>query len=134
MERKTIPLSGKLDDREKVWMNPRPFEEMPEELREQVLNRKDLRSSDTALDRLEGKHVLSLILYIDRMSPVMKSDIYSDISRSMNISDKLNMLYKMGLIDIFQTVRNNSNVFVITDKGHSIAQHIREMLEVIESE
>ena len=81
---------------------------------------------------LEGKHVMSIILYLDRMSPVLKSDLYNDISRAATMADKLDDLRSLGIIEIYWTVKANSNVIVITDKGRRVASVIREMTDVVD--
>ena len=81
---------------------------------------------------LEGKHVLSLIMYLDKMSPVLKSDVYSDISRTAGMAEKLDDLREMGLIEIYNTVRSNSNVIVITDKGRAVANMIKDIVGMVE--
>ncbi len=84
------------------------------------------------MQKLEGKHMLTLILYLDSLSPVVKSDVYNDISRSVNMASKLNDLYEMGIIEIFGTGRTNTNVILITEKGRKAARTIRELIGIIE--
>ena len=83
---------------------------------------------------IEGKYMLSLILYIDRMSPVLKSDVYNDVSRSAGMPDKIETLRRLGLIEVYHTARTTANVIVITDKGRRTAQGIRKLIEVVESD
>lgn len=134
-EHVTIPLSGKLDDRERVWKNPRPIEELPKEIQQLVMNRRSANTrKKTTIDVLEEKHVLSTILYINRTSPVMKSDVYNDISRSSSMSDKLCDIENLGLIDVYQTIRNNSNILMITDKGRKVAGLIEDLVRILETD
>lgn len=132
--RKSIPVGGKLDGRDNVWKNPRPFEDLPEDVK-RLLSEKDRRNPGdgrTTVQKLEGKHMLTLILYLDSLSPVVKSDVYNDISRSVNMASKLNDLYEMGIIEIFGTGRTNTNVILITEKGRKAARMIRELIGIIE--
>ncbi len=132
--RTTIPISGKLDDRKNVRSSPRPFEELPEEIQKILNDRKGpaRNSHRNTIQMLEGKHVLSLIMYLDKMSPVLKSDVYSDISRTAGMAEKLDDLREMGLIEIYNTVRSNSNVIVITDKGRAVASMIKDIVGLVE--
>ena len=133
--RESIPLSGKLDDRENVWQNPKPFEELPPEVQRLIVNKRRKYSGErSTLDKLEGKHVLSMILYIDKMSPVMKTDIYSDVSRSNNMSEKLKDLSDMGIVDVYSTVKGSGNVFMITEKGRRISGLIDDIVKIIDEE
>jgi len=128
----SIPLSGKLDGRENVKMTPRPFEDIPEDVRRILAIRSNPDAKKTSvIDVLMEKHVLSAIIYIDRMSPVMKSDVYSDISRSSGMSGKIVSLYRLGIIEIFGTV-SGAEILVITEKGRRIAALIREIVDIVE--
>jgi len=131
---RSIPISGKLDDRNNVRENPRPFEELPPEIQLLLLDKRRKDSKERSTVRMmEGKYVLSLLLYLEKMSPVLKSDIYNDISRSASMADKLNDLHTLGLIQIYYTVRSNSNVVVITDKGRLAAATLRQLIGIVES-
>ena len=130
--RSSIPFSGKLDERKNVKNNPRPFEELPPEVQEVLLKRRPQSAHIGALHTLEEKHVLSILLYLDRMSPVMKSDIYNDISRASTMSAKLDDLRGLGLIEFYATVRASTNIVVITDKGRAVAALIKDIVGVIE--
>ena len=130
----SIPLSGKLDGRTNVKLNPLPFEELPEEVRRVLTDRRlpENRKAPTTLEILQGKHVLTTLIYISKMSPVMKSDVYSNISRSQGMSDKIESLYKLGLIEIYSTV-SKAEILVITEKGKRVVEIIDQMLHLIES-
>ena len=97
-------------------------------------NRKRSRQEDrSAIDLIEGKYMLSIILYLDRMSPVLKSDLYNDVSRGSGMPGKLESLRRLGIIEIYYTARTTANVIVITEKGRMVARMIREMLDTIEN-
>ena len=131
--RTTIPFAGKLDSRDDVKNNPRPFEELPEEV-QRILMQKGSKSvrARSSLSVMESKHMLSIIVYLDRMSPVLKSDIYNDISRCSNMADKLEDLRSLGLLEIYNTGRTNSNVVMITEKGRKVAESIKEIIELLQ--
>ncbi|MBQ7979074.1 MAG: hypothetical protein IJ248_04930 [Candidatus Methanomethylophilaceae archaeon] len=70
-------------------------------------------------------------MYLDEMSPVLKSDIYNNISRSATMAEKIEDLRKIGLVDVYWTAKANTNVVVITDKGRKIAGMFREILDLV---
>jgi len=133
-ERPKLKFGQGLDSRTNVHKEPRSFDELPADVREIVLRKQgpDGRTDPTTLERLQGKHILDIILYVSRMSPVVKSDVYNDISRSSNMPEKIADLYDMGLIDVFSTGRTNNNVIVITEKGKAVAEKILSIIDVIE--
>ena len=85
----------------------------------------------STLEILESKHVISILMYLDEMSPVLKSDIYNNISRSATMAEKIEDLRKIGLVDVYWTAKANTNVVVITDKGRKIAGMFREILDLV---
>ncbi len=116
--RVTIPLSGQLDDRRNVKKNPKTLDELPEDIRALLQNRSDTgKRDDTILDILGSKHMLTTLLYVNRMSPVLKSDIYNNVSKCSNMSEKVHTLHSLGLVDIYRPIRTRTNVVVITEKG-----------------
>ena len=131
---KSIPLDGRLDNRRNLKKEPRPFEELPPEL-QAVLNDKGRRTvAKSSIEILEGKYVLRILLYLDKMSPVLKTDIYNDLSRSAGMSDKIEELHQLGLLEMYSTSRANACVVVITDKGRKVVEIIREMVEMVDQE
>ena len=129
----TIPIGGKLDSRDNIAKQPIGYEELPEDLKRFLADRKGKeKRSKKALEIMEGKHMLSMLLYVDSMSPVMKTDIYSSISRSGNMPDKIDDMVRLGLFKVFYTARGNSNVVTITPKGREVADIIRQMLDILE--
>ncbi|WII07178.1 hypothetical protein PED39_06195 [Methanomassiliicoccales archaeon LGM-RCC1] len=131
--RLTIQLGKAVDGRTNVWNQPIPYEDLPDEVKRYLLDKKSRPEPKNTLEKLEGKHVMSMILFIDSMSPVVKSDIYNSISRSANVVSKLDGLRDMGLIEMYHTGRTNMSVIVITEKGRKIASVIRQMIDTIDS-
>ena len=84
------------------------------------------------VQKLEGKHMLSLILYLDNMAPVIKTDVYNDVARSSSMLTRIDDLEAMGIVRIYPTGRTNNKVVTMTDKGREVAKVIRKMIEVIE--
>ena len=133
--RRSIPISGALDDRKRASENPRSYEELPEDIRRILMERRSEGSERRGvLQVLEEKHVMTALLFIDEMSPVLKSDVYNTVSRSANMVHKLDEMRSIGLIEIYETARTNSNVIVITDKGHDVAELVRQMIDLVKGE
>jgi len=130
--RRSIPISGALDDRKRASENPRSYEELPEDIRWILMERKsESNEKKGVLQVMEEKHVMTALLFIDEMSPVLKSDVYNTVSRSANMVHKLDEMRAIGLIEIYETARTNSNVIVITDRGHEVAELVRHMIDLI---
>ena len=133
---RTIPFGGKLDDRENIDTLRRSFDDLPKEVQDLLISRKNRLSKETrsTIAVLEQKHMLTLILYLDKMSPVLKTDIYNDVSRCSNMTQKLDDLEDLGLISTYYTGRTNSHIMMITEKGRLVADCIREIRSIIESD
>ena len=129
----TIQFGKAVDCRTNVWNQPIPYEDLPDEVKRYLLDKKARPEPKNILEKLEGKHVMSMILFVDSMSPVVKSDIYNSISRSANVVSKLDDLRDMGLIEMYHTGRTNMSVIVITDKGKRAASIIRQMIDTIDA-
>ena len=133
--RETIPISDPIDGRKNVKLEPKSFEELPTDVQKVLLNRKKSKDNErSAIGMMEGKYMLSMLLYLDKMSPVLKSDLYNDISRGAGMPGKIDDLRKLGLLEVYYTARTTANVIVITDKGRKVAAKIRELMDTIENE
>ena len=133
--RETIPISDPIDGRKNVKLEPKSFEELPSDVQKVLLNRKKSKDNErSAIGMMEGKYMLSMILYLDKMSPVLKSDLYNDISRGAGMPGKIDDLRKLGLLEVYYTARTTANVIVITEKGKKVAAKIRELMDTIENE
>lgn len=133
-QRNSIPISEPIDNRNNVANEPRPFEDLPEEVRLALGKRKKKESERPLMDLIESKYVLSMILYLDKMSPVLKSDLYHDIARGSGMLNKIDDLRDLGILEIYCTARTNTNVIVITEKGRMVAGKIRDLIEYIQSD
>lgn len=129
--RLTIPINGPLDRKKNSWDDPKPFDELPPEVQAMLLRRAEQKDKGkSTLEILEGKHVMSCLLFIEEKEPVLKSDIYNNISRSAGMVEKINDLCELGLICIYETARTHSNVIVLTDKGHRAVKVIRRLIDL----
>ena len=130
-----IPLDGKLDGRRNVRKEPKPYDELPPEI-QRVLESRMTKGSRkrTTVEVLEGKHVLSLIIYINKMSPVIKSDILNNVTKCSNLDSKLAEIEKMGLVKTYRLARSNTIVYVATPKGKEVTGMITDLIDFIEAE
>ena len=134
--RATLPIGRQLDHRTNVKKEPLKFDDLPPEVRSILVHRKgkDAPDSRTTIQKLEGKHVLSLIVYLNSVSPVTKTDIYNNVARHGNMISKIQDLYEMGLIGIYETGRTDSNIIMISKKGRMVAEKIMRIIDIIESD
>ncbi len=125
---------GHLFDRNEDSMEPRPYDELPEEYKK-ILDKRGARAGrngESVMEKIEGKHMLRMLLYIDERSPVLKSELYSDISRGTNMPQKIDDLRSLGLIEVYRTIHNTTNILVITPKGKIVAMMVRDMIDTID--
>ncbi len=136
--RTTIPLS-------KSWRNgaekdemggggESSYEDLPEDVKAFLEKRRSGSSGRDVLGLIQSKHMLSLIDYIDKHSPVIKTDIYANGSRCSNMNTKIQNLIDMGIIKVYNTAYTNTNVVVITEKGRRAAGIIHELVAVLDSD
>jgi len=128
------PNEKLVKDRINIKEEPIPFSELPEEVRRYLTEKGRQKEKVSTLQKLEGKHVMSILLYVDSMSPVNKSDLYSNVSRCSTMNDKLDILVDLDLIKSFRTGYTNSTILIVTGKGRRIADIIRHMVRIIEDE
>ena len=126
-------MDGTVHNRGNAVKNPIPLEDLPPDIQKFLNNKKTKEKQERkTVEVLEGVHVLSLIIFINSMSPVIKTDIHTHVSRCAGMNDKLGDLLDMGLIKIYQTARTNTNVVVITDKGREVARRLQSMIDYID--
>ena len=106
-------------------------EQMPEEVRRFIESRAPAPKEKSVLNILEEKHMLTMIEYIDRRSPLLKSDIYEAISHSSGMNRKLKELEDLGIITTYQA--QGLSTMAITEKGSRIAGIIRSISDTIEN-
>ena len=68
------------------------------------------------------------------MSPVIKTDIHAHVSRCAGMNDKIDDLVGLGLLKVYHTARNNTNIVVITEKGREVAKRLQEIVDYIDGE
>ena len=96
--------------------------------------RKAKKDDNSTLSKLDRKNMLSIIMFLKDNRPANKTDIYSNISRNVNMADKMDALQRMGLICIHDTFEKNMSYIVLTDKGERVADIIQEMIDLIDND
>jgi len=107
------------------------LQDIPPEVLEELLDKRRPKGIAHISD-LEGPNGLSLLLYLDENSPVMKSDIYRDVSKSETMTRRMDRMRELGLIDIRYTGYLNAYAVSLTVKGKAVVRRIRGLLEVSE--
>jgi len=82
------------------------------------------------LRMLEGKHMMSCLLYIDDTAPVLKTDICRDVPGN-GMMNNLSMLEELGLIEPYRK-DSESCYFTLTPKGKHAATTFRMMQQIID--
>lgn len=116
---------------------PTPNEDYSQEIYQELKTKREKKTKEkeeTTLSKLDRKHMLTILLYLKHNRPAIKTEIYSNISRNVNMLDKLKTLESMGLIGMYDTFDNNTCYVILTDKGEKVAGQIEEMLDTIETE
>ena len=124
-----IPINGTVHSRGNLLDNPLTEDDYPEQLRE--LLGKTFKGGKTELQMLEGKHVLTMIVYIYYMSPVIKTHIYTNVAKCSTINDKLDALKSLGIIRIHSTTRTNTSIIARTNKGKLVAFGLITIVRII---
>lgn len=106
-------------------------QDIPPEVLKEILDKRRPKGIAHISD-LEGPNGLSLLLYLDENSPVMKSDIYRDVSKSETMTRRMDRMRELGLIDIRYTGYLNAYAVSLTVKGKAVVRRIRGLLEVSE--
>ena len=129
----SIPLNGTVHDRGNAFKNPIPSEDLPPEIQRFLSSGRGRdRGSRKTIQILEGVHVLSLLIFVSNMSPVIKTDIHAHVSRCAGMNDKIDDLAGLGLLKVYHTARNNTNIVVITEKGKEVADRLQAILDYID--
>lgn len=105
--------------------------DIPKEVIEEILARRRPKGIPHISD-LEGPNGLRLLLYLDENAPVLKSDIYSHVSKSGSMLKRIDRMKELGLIDVRYTGYLNSYMVSLTVKGKAVVRRIRSLVEVSE--
>ena len=109
------------------------FEDCSQEIyRELERKRNSKNESPDTLSLLDRRHMLAILVFLKHNRPAIKSDIYANISRNVNMVTKLETLQKMGLIGMYNTFESNTTYIILTDKGERVANMIEDMVTEIE--
>ena len=82
---------------------------------------------------LEGKHMISILLYLNINDRCKKIEIYDNVSNNPRLPDKLDELEAMELITQFKDSDSRSMIIALTPKGKMVAQRLSELERLIRS-
>ena len=88
------------------------------------------RTADERMRALEGKHVLSIILYIKDRGSCMKTDIYNDVSQNPRSLEKVEVLESLGLVTIEPVDRKRTRIS-LTEKGVLVTDKLDEIRSLL---
>ena len=109
------------------------FEDCSQEIyRELERKRNSKNEAPDTLSLLDRRHMLAILVFLKHNRPAIKSDIYANISRNVNMVTKLETLQKMGLIGMYNTFESNTTYIILTDKGERVANMVEDMVAEIE--
>lgn len=77
------------------------------------------------IDLLDSKHIMAVILYLDEAGPSKRMKIYENVSRNMNMPEKIDLLLDRGVLR--ETATLEGMKLSLTDVGAQIAGHLREI-------
>ncbi len=80
---------------------------------------------------MEEKHMTEIIEYLSENGNCLKSDIYSNISTSSRMADKLDLLESAGIILQTRSPVGNGVTISITEKGSQIHSEICTINEIL---
>lgn len=91
----------------------------------------DVQYDDDGIRVLEEKHMLSMILFLHRNGPVIKTVLRQSISKSPRFIDKLNALEDAGIVVLEDVISNRSTLISLTEKGERVAEHVLAIRDII---
>lgn len=80
---------------------------------------------------LEGKHMISTLLFIDGNDGCMKTDLYRAVSTNPRMPEKLDTLEAAGLLVQDSSGNANTVRLYITESGRKVAAMLRSIDDAI---
>ncbi len=80
---------------------------------------------------LQQKHVMSILLYLGEHDNVTKTEIYTIMSNTKNMKQRLIDMRDEGWIRMDSRVKQDSAVISLTEKGAEMAVSLRLLRDVI---
>ena len=79
-------------------------------------------SNDRPIDRLDNRHMMSVLLYLLENGQSNRTSIYTNVSRNSNMPLRLDRMVDMGLLTSSASIHG---IFMdLTDRGRYIAEHL----------
>ena len=79
-------------------------------------------SNDRPIDRLDNRHMMSVLLYLLENGQCNRTSIYNSISRNSNMPQRLDRMVDLGLLTSSASIHG---IFMdLTERGRYIAEHL----------
>lgn len=79
------------------------------------------------VSELEGKHILSILMFVKKNEGCLKTDLYEAVSHNPRMPDKLDLLERDGLIRQRKRDTRGATALFLTDKGEKVVTLIEEI-------
>lgn len=79
------------------------------------------RPEERAIESLDQRHLMSIILFLHENGPSKKMEIYEAVSKNANMPRRLESLMVMNILD------TDGRVFSLTDVGENIAIRLSDI-------
>ena len=81
------------------------------------------------IDKLDYKHMMSMILYLKYNAPCRRTNIYHDVSNCYSSPTKISSLIDMGFVE-----EMGDSFLKLTDSGLVLAGHLEEIESLLDME
>ena len=83
------------------------------------------------LSVLEQRHMISILVFLDRNGQSTRTEIYHGVSTNPNMPKKIYSLENLGLVKQRQERCTNTTYVSLTRKGQEVAELLRRMEDAI---
>ena len=83
------------------------------------------------LSVLEQRHMISILVFLDRNGQSTRTEIYRGVSTNPNMPKKIYSLENLGLVKQRQERCTNTTYVSLTPKGEEVAELLRRMEDAI---
>lgn len=87
-----------------------------------------MTSERTAIEVLEEKHALKILVFLLENGPCTKMDLYRAVSGNPRMPEKLSKLEGIGLVRMDRD--EHSTLISLTEKGAAVGMKIEEALDI----
>ncbi len=79
------------------------------------------------VSKLEGKHLLTILVYVKRNRECLKTDLYKAVSHNPRMPDKLDSLEREGLLCQERRDPRGTTTLSLTEKGERVATLLEDI-------